>query len=84
MISAAQGGVHEDGRETFGHSLIVDPWGRILAEAGTEPEVILAEIDLGLVDDARGRIPTLKNARPFRVEVAEPAHAAAPKRAATA
>jgi predicted amidohydrolase len=68
MISAAQGGVHEDGRETFGHSLIVDPWGRILAEAGTEPGVILAEIDTSLVDDARGRIPTLKNARPFTVE----------------
>jgi predicted amidohydrolase len=68
MISAAQGGLHEDGRETFGHSLIVDPWGRILAEGGTEPGVILAEIDVGLVAEARGRIPTLKNARSFRVE----------------
>ena len=68
MISAAQGGVHEDGRETFGHSLIVDPWGRVLAEAGTDPAVILAEIDVSLVADARGRIPTLKNARPFEVE----------------
>jgi predicted amidohydrolase len=68
MISAAQGGLHEDGRETFGHSLIVDPWGRILAEAGTEPGVILAEIDVGLVADARARIPTLKNARTFEVE----------------
>src|ERR687897_1165684 len=68
MISAAQGGRHEDGRETFGHSLIVDPWGRTLAEGGTEPGVILAEIDVGLVTEARGRIPTLKNARPFRVE----------------
>lgn len=80
MISAAQGGLHEDGRETFGHSLIVDPWGRILAEAGTEPGVILAEIDTSLVDDARGRIPTLKNARPFTVEAVpapEPAGRAA-------
>ena len=84
MISAAQGGVHEDGRETFGHSLIVDPWGRVLAEAGTEPEVILADVDVALVDDARGRIPTLKNARAFRLEIAEPAGAPAPKRAATA
>lgn len=67
MISAAQGGLHEDGRETFGHSIIVDPWGRVLAEAGTEPGVILAEIDPSLVADARGRIPTLKNARPFEV-----------------
>ncbi len=69
MISAAQGGVHEDGRETYGHSIIVDPWGRVLAESGAEPGVILAEIDLSLVADARGRIPTLKNARPFTVEV---------------
>ena len=70
MISAAQGGLHEDGRETFGHSLIVDPWGRVLAEGGTEPGVVLAEIDVGLVADARGRIPTLKNARSFTVETA--------------
>lgn len=67
MISAAQGGLHEDGRETFGHSLIVDPWGRVLAESGDEPGVIMASVDLGLVADARGRIPTLKNARPFTV-----------------
>ena len=70
MISAAQGGTHEDGRETFGHSLIVDPWGRVLAEGGTEPGVVLAEIDTGLVAQARGRIPALRHARPFTVEVA--------------
>ncbi|WP_243370441.1 carbon-nitrogen hydrolase family protein [Microvirga solisilvae] len=68
MISAAQGGTHEDGRETFGHSIIVDPWGRVLAEAGTEPGVILAEIDPALVTEVRGRIPTLKNARSFKVQ----------------
>ena len=68
MISAAQGGLHEDGRETFGHSLIVDPWGRVLAEGGTEPGVVLAEIDVSLVAEARGRIPTLRNARSFTVE----------------
>ena len=68
MISAAQGGRHEDGRETFGHSLIVDPWGRILAEAeGDAPGLILAEIDLARVADARARIPTLSHARPFDV-----------------
>lgn len=82
MISAAQGGVHEDGRETFGHSLIVDPWGRVLAEAGTEPGVILAEIEVGAVADARARIPALQHARPFTVEMAR---AASPqRRAATA
>lgn len=68
MISAAQGGVHEDGRETFGHSIIIDPWGRVLAEADDEPGVILAEIDLAKVADARMRIPTLKHARAIRVE----------------
>jgi len=71
MISAAQGGRHEDGRETYGHSLIVDPWGRVLAEAeGNAPGVILAEIDMALVADARARIPALRHARTVTVEVA--------------
>jgi predicted amidohydrolase len=69
VISAAQGGLHEDGRETYGHSLIVDPWGRVLADAGgSEPGVILAEIDLAQVADARARIPSLKHGRAFTVE----------------
>ena len=78
LISAAQGGVHEDGRETFGHSLIVDPWGRILADAGgDEPGLILAEIDLAQVADARARIPSLKHGRAFTVErVGRPVEAA--------
>ncbi len=63
MLSAAQAGKHEDGRETFGHSIIVDPWGRVLAEAGAEPGVIMAEIDLALVADARQRIPTMQHSR---------------------
>jgi len=68
MISAAQGGRHEDGRETYGHSLIVDPWGRVIAESdGAEPGVIWAEIDLARVGEARGRIPALAHARPFTV-----------------
>jgi len=69
MISATQGGLHEDGRETFGHSLIIDPWGRILAEGGTEPGVILAEIDLDDVERARGRVPSLRHDREFAVQV---------------
>ena len=82
IISAAQGGVHESGRETYGHSLIVDPWGRILAEGGTEPGLIMAEIDPALVSDVRARIPTLQHRRSFTVEVAS---APLPqKRAATA
>lgn len=69
MISAAQGGRHEDGRETYGHSLIVDPWGRVLADAeGDAPGIILAEIDLSRVADARARIPTLQHSKPFTVE----------------
>ncbi len=69
MVSAAQGGRHEDGRETYGHSLIVDPWGRVLADAGgAEPGVILAEIDLAAVADARARIPSLQHGRPFTIE----------------
>lgn len=70
MVSAAQGGLHEDGRETYGHSLIVDPWGRILADSGNDaPGVILAELDLALSADARARIPALENARSFGVRV---------------
>ena len=76
MISAAQGGTHEDGRETYGHSLIIDPWGRVLAEAGTEPGVILAEIDPAKVQVARQRIPALRHGRPFKVEIAAAAPAA--------
>jgi predicted amidohydrolase len=67
MISAAQGGTHEDGRETFGHSIIVDPWGRVLAEADDQPGPVLATIDLALVADARGRIPTMKHTREIAV-----------------
>ena len=66
LIAAAQAGKHEDGRETYGHSLIVDPWGQVLAEAGPEGEaVIVADIDLDAVGTARQRIPNLRNARPF-------------------
>ena len=66
MISAAQGGLHEDGRETFGHSLIVDPWGEIIAELAHDgPGVIVAEIDTALSAAARRKIPNLKNAREF-------------------
>ncbi len=69
MVTAAQAGLHEDGRETFGHSMIVDPWGKIVAEAGDAgAEIIHAEIDLAEVAEARKKIPNLKNARAFSVE----------------
>ncbi len=66
VMSAAQAGRHADGRETFGHSIIVAPWGEVLAEGGGEgAEVIVAEIDPALSQDARQRIPSLRNERPF-------------------
>ncbi|MER9949960.1 carbon-nitrogen hydrolase family protein [Mesorhizobium sp. M0047] len=68
VVAAAQGGLHEDGRETYGHSLVVDPWGRIIAEAAhDEPAVIVAEIDPAQSLAARKKIPNLKNARDFAV-----------------
>jgi len=72
VVAAAQGGLHEDGRETYGHSMIVDPWGRIVAEAAhDEPGVVIAEIDADASVAARRRIPNLKNARDFTVEAVE-------------
>src|SRR5215470_13078024 len=51
VIAPAQGGLHANGRKTYGHSLILDPWGSVLAEAGTEPGIILADIDPRLSDE---------------------------------
>ncbi len=70
VFAAAQGGRHENGRETFGHSLIVDPWGRIIAEGGLEPGVVLASIDPTQVRAARAKVPSLVHGRRF--QVAEP------------
>ncbi|MDR3420513.1 MAG: carbon-nitrogen hydrolase family protein [Xanthobacteraceae bacterium] len=76
VFAAAQGGKHENGRETFGHSLVVDPWGQILAEGGTEPGLILADVDPAQVAAARSRIPSLHHGRRFEViePMAEPTH----------
>ena len=67
VFAAAQGGRHENGRETFGHSLVVDPWGRMLAEGGTEPGVVLAKIDPAEVAAARSRVPSLQHGRRFEI-----------------
>lgn len=67
VFAAAQGGRHEHGRETFGHSLVVSPWGEILAEGDTHPEVIMADIDMQLLDDVRSRVPSLQHDREFEV-----------------
>jgi predicted amidohydrolase len=69
VLAATQGGLHENGRATYGHSLIVSPWGEILAEAGEEPGVIFADIDLAASAEARARIPALKAGREFEVEI---------------
>jgi len=76
VLAAAQGGAHENGRSTFGHSIVVDPWGRIVAEGGTEPGVVMAEIALAEITTARSRIPSLQHGRRFEVvtPAAEPAH----------
>jgi deaminated glutathione amidase len=76
VFAAAQGGKHENGRETFGHSLVVDPWGRVLAEGGIEPSVIMAEIDPAEVAAARAKIPSLHHGRRFELiePMAEPTY----------
>ncbi len=76
VFAAAQCGKHESGRETFGHSLIVDPWGRILAEGGSEPGLVMAEVDPEEVSKARARIPSLEHGRRFEIvePMAEPTH----------
>ena len=70
VLAAAQGGLHENGRATFGHSMIVSPWGEVLAEAGEDPQILLADIDPGLPAEARAKVPSLRHGREFEVEIA--------------
>ncbi len=66
ILAPAQGGFHEDGRGTYGHSLVVTPWGEIIAErANDEPGVLMADLDLTLVETTRAAIPNLKNQRAY-------------------
>jgi deaminated glutathione amidase len=65
VFAAAQGGRHEHGRETYGHSLIVSPWGTVLAEGGVDPGVVIADIDLAELEVVRARIPCLEHGRAF-------------------
>jgi predicted amidohydrolase len=76
VFAAAQGGDHENGRATYGHSLVVDPWGRVIAEGGTEPGVVFADIDPAEVAAARARVPSLQHGRRFEIlmPMAEPTH----------
>ena len=67
VIAAAQTGSHADGRTTFGHSVVVAPWGDVLLDMGTATGTATCDIDLAQVDAARGRVPALDHARAFRI-----------------
>lgn len=63
IVAPAQTGTHARGRLTYGHSLIVSPWGEVLADAGEERGFVVADLDLAKVDEARGMVPSLRNDR---------------------
>jgi predicted amidohydrolase len=65
VVAAAQVGRHEDGRETYGHSLVVDPWGKLLLDMGTESGVGFADIELAEVEEVRSRLPAIRHRRPI-------------------
>jgi len=65
VIAPAQTGTHDEGRQTFGHALIISPWGEVLADAGAEPGFVIADLDLSQVDAARGKVPALTHDRAF-------------------
>lgn len=70
VVAAAQGGAHENGRATWGHSMIVDPWGKVLAaRADDTPGVVVADIDTARVAEVRARVPALANRRAFSLSV---------------
>lgn len=69
VIAAAQCGEHAGGRTTYGHSLIVAPWGEVLAEGGELPGVITATIETDRIAEARGRVPSLTHDRPYSTPV---------------
>ena len=63
LLAPAQTGLHGEKRETYGHSMIIDPWGSILAEAGSEPGIIYAEIDPDKIERIRKKLPSLRHRR---------------------
>ena len=65
VIASAQCGKHEDGRESYGHSMVVNPWGDVMADAGTGPGIVYLELDLEQVEAYRQSIPSLANERKF-------------------
>ncbi len=77
VFAPAQTGTHADGRQTFGHSLIVEPWGQVLADAGEDVGVIVADVDTGAVAEARRKVPSLRHDRVFDVPAPQGAGATA-------
>lgn len=77
ILAPAQCGDHEDGRSTYGHAVIVSPWGEVVADAGEEPGYIVADLDLNRVAQARQSIPTLRHDRDFAMPVPAASRAAA-------
>ena len=71
ILAPAQTGTHgkEGSRESFGHSMIVSPWGEVLNSLGSEPGICTAEIDLSICEDFRSKIPNLQNIQEFSLEV---------------
>jgi len=69
VLAAAQTGAHATGRSTFGHSLVIDPWGTILADAGTETGVTLVDLDLAKVAKTRQTVPSLQHTRSFSTKM---------------
>lgn len=67
VLAPAQCGTHAGGRKTWGHSMVIDPWGKILAQAGHEVGIVEAELNLSLVDEVRQRIPSLQHDREFQL-----------------
>jgi predicted amidohydrolase len=65
VVSAAQTGTHEDGRSTYGHSLVIDPWGTVLLDMGEDAGVGFAELDPARVADVRARVPVIAHRRPI-------------------
>lgn len=71
IFAAAQTGTHEHGRKTYGHSLIVSPWGEVLADGGDSPGVITADIDMAKLEEVRARVPSLRANAEFQLSAAE-------------
>ena len=61
VIASAQGGIHENGRRTWGHSMVIDPWGHVMALQAEGPGVVLADIDMARLRQVREQLPSLQH-----------------------